>query len=60
MTMLRYPFLPIITKLGETLGIKLVPDILTFTSSGIDNWTVPQTVQVVSFDDNFDEEITPR
>ena len=43
------------TRLGETLGIKLVPDILTFTSSGIDNWTVPQTVQVVSFDDNFDE-----
>ncbi|MEC8394958.1 MAG: hypothetical protein VX003_08855, partial [SAR324 cluster bacterium] len=43
------------TRLGETLGIKLVPDILTFTTSGIDNWTVPQTVQVVSFDDNFDE-----
>ena len=43
------------TRLGETLGIKLVPEILTFTSSGIDNWTVPQTVQVVSLEDNFDE-----
>ncbi len=43
------------TLLGENLGIQLVPDVLTFTSSGTDNWTVSQTVQVVSLDDSFDE-----
>jgi hypothetical protein len=36
-------------------GIKLVPDYLIFDNSSSDNWSTPQTVRVVSFDDHLDE-----
>ncbi|NBR22089.1 MAG: hypothetical protein EBT88_17405, partial [Proteobacteria bacterium] len=36
-------------------GIRLDPDNLIFDNTSSDNWSTPQTIQVVSYDDHLDE-----
>ena len=36
-------------------GIRLDPDYLIFDNTSSDNWSTPQTIQVVSYDDHLDE-----